>query len=747
MSEEDTIYKTTRYSVGHLLKDIGAGRLALPDIQRPFVWKPAQVRDLFDSLYRGFPVGTLMLWETGVDVGTKQVGGGTNRSVPRRLIIDGQQRLTSLYSVISGVPVMNQKFEEKRLHIAFRPRDGVFEVAGAVTHADPEFLSDISDLWGGNFKDVVDAFLGRLRDRRGTPLDKSERGQLEVRLDRVRDIKKLSFDVIEMTEDASEEDVAEIFIRINSKGVSLSQADFVLTLLSVHWDQGRRELERFSRDAKDRKAPGTPANPFLTPSPDQMLRVAVGLAFRRGRMQTIYQLLLGKDLASGDATANRRVSQFERLQRAQKKVLDRAHWPRFLDCLELAGFHSNRMLTSASALLYSYLFWLIGKQDFWIKDDELQRLIARWFFVAHTTARYTSSPESVIDADLRRIEELPPGDGQAFCDLLDGIINSTFTRDFWDITLPSRLDGTGHKSPALSAYWAALSILNAEVLFSHTGVRDLLHPERAYKAAQERQSLFPHLHSRHIGNFVFAEWPADLQAGERAPTDHWMNAIRRLDPERRKRHEYWHALPTGWHQTEDHGRFLENRRRLIARVVQDGFERLSGGELEPVRRGSVADLVKRGESKTVEFKSTARTNIKTGKRDDRIRHAIARSVCAFTNCEGGTLLIGVEDDKTIRGIDEEMARLGKSDTDGYELLIREILETYLSMATMSLVNVEFEEFRGGTVCRIDVEPAPQAVFAKEHQSNRSTFWVRDGNRTTELSGTKMDEFRAGRFGH
>ena len=737
------MFKVATYPLHLLLDYIEKGKLSLPDIQRPFVWKATQVRDLFDSLYRGFPVGTLMLWETGAKVGVKPVGGGEADMVPSLLIIDGQQRLTSLYSVIQGVPVMDHRFDKKRIAIAFRPSDETFEVAGAVTRSDPEFLSDITELWQRSFKTTVQTFFERLEKRSDTPLEEAERDRLENRLDHVRDLRKIiSFEVIEMTEGASEEDVAEIFIRINSKGVSLSQADFVLTLLSVHWERGRLELEEFSRKAKDPKAPGTPANAYLNPSPDQMLRVAVGLAFRRGRMQTIYQLLLGKDLATGEATAERREEQFRKLEQAQQAVLDPDHWRRFLRCLKTAGFHGDRMLTSASALLYSYLFWLIGKQDFGIDREELQRTIARWFFMAHTTGRYTSSPETVIEADLRRIEELPAGDSAAFRDFLDGIINSTFTGDFWRITLPSRLDGTGHKSPALSAYWAALSILNAEVLFSNTGVRDLLRPERASKAAQERQSLFPHLHSRHIANFVFAEWPAGLRAGEKEPAAHWSEAIETLGEERRKRHVYWHALPSGWH-ADDHGKFLDRRRHLIAGVVRDAFRRLS----DPPGPDPDPGPFPPPESETVEFKSTARTNLVTGKIDPKIKHAIAKAVCGFMNVEGGTLFIGVSDSRDILGIEEEMSGLTKSDRDGYKNLVSQIISAHLSTATAGIVRIEFERCQGKTVCLVKVDAAPKPVFSKPVSGGEPTeFWVRDGALTAQLFGVKMFAYISDHFG-
>ena len=747
----------TGYKLEHLLGDIESGRLALPDIQRPFVWKPAQVRDLFDSLYRGFPVGTLMLWETGAEVGAKQVGGGAADSVPRLLIIDGQQRLTSLYSVMKGAPVLTAAFETKQIRIAFRPADASFEVTDAAIRSDPEFISDISVLWKGKFKGTVQSYLDGLAEKRGAPIDDDEEERLESAIDQVRDLRRFHFQVIEMSGRASEEEVAEIFTRINSKGINLSQADFVLTLLSVHWEEGRRALERFARNATDPKAAGSTANPFIAPSPDQMLRVSVGLAFRRGRMQTIYQMLRGKDLQTGETSTARRDEQFALLRRAQRAVLDRGNWRQFLRCLRRAGFRSRRTVTSDGALLFSYLLWLVGRQDFGIPVEELEPTIARWFFMAHTTGRYTSSPETVVEADLRRLASIEAGNREAFHSELDRIIGATFTPDYWKITLPSNFDGTAAKSPALSAYRAALYLLDAEVLFSDTPVRDLLDPEISdnLDPNPERDYLFPRAHlagqgwteqqQRALANTAFVEWPEGVEP-DAAPADYWEAATHHLGPERVDRQAYCHALPPGWQFSKDYGEFLERRRGLMAKVVRDAF--VSLGETAKSRRPSVLDSIYGGESQTVEFKSTARTSLYTGKEDAKIKHAVAKTVCGFMNTQGGLLLIGVEDDGSVRGIEEEMAHLRKKpDRDGYELMVRRILENYLSQTTAKIVGIRFEKASPGkTVCVCQVGEAPEGVFSRPPGGGEhSEFWVRMGNQTDQLHGTKLVAYLKDRF--
>lgn len=274
-----TLYRDTGYSLIHLIADIRVGRLALPDIQRPFVWSSAKTRDLFDSMYRGYPIGTLMFWETGADVGVRQIGTAENEKVPQLLIVDGQQRLTSLYAVLTGHKVLTKTFENKRIRIAFRPEDEAFEVTDVAIERDPEFIADITSLWADGYKTTVRNFLQRLGESRDEAVADAHGDLLEERIDRVRDLRDFRFQVVELGVAANEEQVAEIFVRINSEGVKLNQADFILTLMSVHWEKGRRQLEEFSRGAVDPTVTGvSPKNPFVDPSPDQLLRVGIGLA-------------------------------------------------------------------------------------------------------------------------------------------------------------------------------------------------------------------------------------------------------------------------------------------------------------------------------------------------------------------------------------------------------------------------------------------------------------------------------------
>jgi hypothetical protein len=392
---------------------------------------------------------------------------------------------------------------------------------------------------------------------------------------------------MELSYNVDEEQVADIFVRINSKGVILNQADFILTLMSVFWDKGRADLEKFCRESRrPTTSASSPFNYFIEPDPDQLLRVGICLGFKRARLHHVYSLLRGKDLDTGQFSEDRRVSQFEVLKNAQEIVLNLQNWHEFMKVLIRAGYRRSSMITSQMALIYAYTMYLIGKHDFKVEPFELRDCIARWFFMTSLTGRYTTSPEGAMEADLARLRNVK--DTGAFCGVMNQIIDDTFTDDYWNITLPNDLATSSARSPSLFAYYAALNLLEARVLFSNMKVSDLLDPAiKAKKSSTERHHLFPKNFLKsidvkdtkeinQIANFALVEWTDNIAITDSAPSKYLPKYLGRFSEQDITSMYYWHALPKNW-ETLEYPSFIYQRRKLMAQIVRAGFVELSKG--------------------------------------------------------------------------------------------------------------------------------------------------------------------------
>ncbi|WP_026922170.1 GmrSD restriction endonuclease domain-containing protein [Glycomyces arizonensis] len=583
------LYKDTTYSVRTLVDEIGQGRIALPDLQRPFVWSASQVRNLFDSMYRGYPVGYLLFWETGTDSSRRGIGSAETESAAH-LVIDGQQRTTALFTVFTGQEVLGKDYSRSRITISFRPSDETFEVANASTRNNPEYIADITEVFSPDFRahSWTRAFIERLALHRSVSPNAEDR--IASAIDRLRGLDNTDFKVIVLSSEADVREVSEIFVRINSAGTELNQSDFLLTLMSVYWASGRRELEEFCEATRTPRADGreSPFNWHLHPKPVLLLRAAVALAFRRARLESVYSLLSGRDVEAGPARTKRIKEQFTQLAKAQGAVLNLLHWHEFLQCLELAGFRGRKMITSENAVVFSYVMWLIGRLEFGVPIDRLRHLIGRWFFMAHTTSRYSGSFETQVERELAHIAGLERGDADGFASLLSRLVEDKLTSDWWSVTLPNDLESSAGKSPVLSAYIAALNILDAEALFSKVKVRSRLDPSVTVRRGIERHHLFPkhflkeelkirdQRRINQIANMTLVEWADNIAVSDAPPTEYWPQQVEanRLSAADLERQAYWHALPAGW-TAMGYSDFLAHRRRLMAQVIRDAFEHLA----------------------------------------------------------------------------------------------------------------------------------------------------------------------------
>lgn len=582
----DTLFKEVHYSLGGLINDIGLGRIGLPDIQRPFVWANAKVRDLFDSMYRGYPVGYFLFWQTGAEgVDTKVIGDANKQKAPSLLIVDGQQRLTSLYAVIRREAVLRENFEREHIRIAFRPQSGTFTVPDATTERDPEYILDISEVFAQSTSKSIREYLKRLEAARTVTDEETE--LVESAIERLASLTNFPFIALELSQQCSEEQVADVFVRINSEGKKLNQSDFILTLMSVFWDDGRTELEKFCRGARQPAPSGQPSpfNQIFQPDPDHLLRVDVGVAFRRARLEHVYSLLRGKDLSTGEVSPAQRDSQFKKLRDAQGRVLSLTYWADFLNVVRSAGYRSAKTVSSVNALVFAYQLYLLGRTEYEVEGFKLRNAVARWLFMSLLTGRFSSSPESRMEQDLAELRELKTA--EQFLARLATVEAATLTDDYWTKTLPLELATSAGRSPALFGFYAAQTLLGARALFSKSPVSDLLDPPAlGQKKALERHHLFPKQHLKKLGiesvrdinqiaNYALVEWDDNIAISDAPPSEYWPQYAGRFGAEDLAQMCRWHAFPDSW-WTLGYADFLAARRPLIALVIRQGYDTLVG---------------------------------------------------------------------------------------------------------------------------------------------------------------------------
>jgi hypothetical protein len=747
----ETVFKKVDYQLSNLVDNIELGEIGLPDIQRPFVWEPAKVRDLFDSMYRGYPVGHLLFWESGVEPGAKQIGTLSKQLAPKLLIVDGQQRLTSLFAVMKGRDIVGKDYVQRRIRIAFRPRDETFTVADAATERDPAYLQDIGDIFLGQEYAVIQKFLARLEETGA--VEPGDEAQIPSALGRLSGLRAYPFTALVLGADIDEERVAEVFVRINSKGKNLNQADFILTLMSVFWEEGRQNLEAWSRDAR---APGNPAwNPFLSPEPDQLLRVSIALGFRRGRLEDAYTMLRGRDPKSGKISPERREEQLHRLAEAQTHVLDTAVWKDFLQTLLRSGHRSSTTISSNLAIVYSYALYLIGKYDYHVPLKELRDVIARWFFMSSLTGRYSASPETRIAADLAALPATD--DPTAFTAILDSMIAQRLTNDYWEISLPEELATSAARSPALFGYLSALDILNAPVLFSKMRCRELLDPASAGGHAKlQRHHLWPRKFLEGLGivdlkqvnqiaNLTPLEWHDNLAISAHDPVHYWpkyleamRNASNGLAPfsetEINQMLRY-HALPADW-PSMSYEEFLAERRRLMAAVIREAFDFLLHGTPEldsqawPPSEAVIRHLLHEGESARTELKSSLRADtLDRGIPPKALEKIVARSIAGFMNSQGGTLIIGADDTGAPLGLEKDIATLDRKDLDGLQQALVRVIDNYLEADKAANVRIHFGKAGPNQrdIIVVNVPAYGSPVFLTDGGSKE--FHVRAGNTT------------------
>lgn len=441
-------YAVNQYPVSVILAWVEAGTVAIPEIQRPFLWTATKVRDLLDSLYRGYPVGYLITWQNP-DVKLKD---GTT-SFGKRMLIDGQQRVTALMAAVQGRKVVNQDYKHVRIRIAFQPIAREFEVANSVIDKDPAWISDVAQV----FSPLTDLFsLSEEYSKRnpGVAMKDAHAG-----LSQLQAIVANPIGIIDLAGDLDIETVTEIFVRVNASGVPLSQADFAMSKIAVNEQYGghmiRKAIDCFchlaispadyetieTNDLAFTHSHYWPAMQWLKkenddlydPSYTDMLRVALMVEFGRGQLRDLVSLLSGRNTETKRYEEAVIEDSFQHLSTGILKFMNETSFKNLIMTIRSAGFVDASMVTSQNALDFAYGLYLT-LQDMGQSKGLIQKHVAKWFVMSLLTGRYSTAPESTIDRDIRQIRE------HGIEEYAQEIYRSELSEGFWEAGLVQALD-------------------------------------------------------------------------------------------------------------------------------------------------------------------------------------------------------------------------------------------------------------------------------------------------------------------
>jgi hypothetical protein len=593
-------YTVNQPTINTLLSWIDSNEVAIPEIQRPFVWNKVQVRNLIDSLYRGYPVGYLIAWKNP-DV---RLRDGTS-SAGKRILIDGQQRITALMAAIRGREVMTKDYKPVRIRIAYNLLTRQFEVMNSAIARNPAWIPDIASQFASDY-----SFMGTVREyiQRNPEADENEVAQS---LERLKNIIYNQIGLIELNHDLDIETVTEIFIRVNSSGTTLGQADFAMSKIAVNETYDgpalRKAIDYFCHLAvtpsafstiqnNDKAFADTPyfqkmawlkteTDDLYDPDYSDMLRVAFTSEFRRGKLQDLVALLSGRNFDTRQNEEQIVETTFGRLSNGISHFMNETSFKNLVMIIKSAGFVSPALITSKNAINFAYIVYQTLKNE-GVPPHEIEQAVRRWFAMAVLTQRYSGSSETVFDEDIRQI------DVQGFREYAASIMASQLSESFWEFTLPQRLDTSANSSSAFRVFQAAQVKLGDKGFLSRDiTARDLvtiksdvhhIFPADFLKKAGKDKAQY-----NQVANFALTQSEINIAISNKSPNVYFAEILEQVNGGRKRygnidriedlqRNLEMNCIPEDIFSmsVDDYPEFLRQRRQLMAARIRRYFESL-----------------------------------------------------------------------------------------------------------------------------------------------------------------------------
>lgn len=707
--------------ISTILDKIDENQLFIPAFQREYVWKRDDAKELIDSLIKEYPTGTMLMWETANPPELKGPYKYNEKQGAVRLLLDGQQRITTLYMLMRG-----------QIPPYYTVQEIMNDTRGLYVNLETLELSyymktkmENNPLW----QNVTDVFQGKVSafdlqshfSHLGKDIGMDELKKLNENINAITRIKDREFPEQTIPVRATVREAIDIFYKVNASGVALTDAELALAQISGYWPQARNQFKTKLAELE---------NDGFVFKLDFIVYVLLGCLYH-----------MGSDMKKLHGEENK-----EKLKEAwnllDKQILDYA-----INLLRTNAYVDHSHEINSPYALVPIIVYCFDKNGTPLDDAEIRKMV-KWFYYSQIRSRYVSQLPQKLDRDLRTLKEAK----QPFDDLLQFIAEENRME-----IMPAEFVGHAPQHPLFSMVrWylksrGAVCFTTGMSLRKNMGSKyqlelDHIFPySRLKKAGYDKENRIKYSLAQEFTNRAILTQIANRGKSDANAADYLVNVKKKFP-----RALELQCIPTDeslW-QIENYERFLEARRELLAEHLNVFLKKITETE-EVVATVSLPELIDKGESDELEFKSTLRWDLKEGAVNKKLEEVIMKSVAAFANSNGGTLLIGVEDDGSILGLEHDYLSLGGVDRDKFELHLRNLLNQQFGTAVVtSKIDIMFHEVEEKDVCQIDVESAKDPLILKTKDKNgqlMEKFYVRSGNSSQEIPLSELHVYMKERF--
>jgi hypothetical protein len=690
--------------VDELLTDIAQGSLQLPEFQRGYVWTRDQVRTFVQSLYRGHPTGHLLLWHAYGPV--KVRGGEAEQHGSTLLLLDGQQRLTTLYAVINGEPPPFYEGETLFFDLHFNLVDESFSYYNkSLMEGNPTWIS-VHEFLRRGLNDYLDS-LSEL------PPEEQEVAHKSLsRLNKLDRVHSYIYQVDELKDpNLTIDQVVEIFNRVNSKGTPLSRADLAMAHICSFWPEARGEFRHFIAD---------------------MTKHGFGV-------EASYLVRATSAVAGGSVNFDAGFYQVssKAFQDAWPKV--RASFEYLVNVLKHDAYIDSISDLSTPLVIVPTLVFL-GKHNATFATANERDSFLRWMYLANIWGRYAGQTDTKLNRDIASLGSPDPA-GK----LIEAIVadRGRIHIEAADLENKGTTSGLYKFSLVLARSRSAKDWFTGQTLYQKAiGKSNGLHSHHIFpRAVLTKLGITERAVVNQIANRAFLTQKANLKIASRVPSK-YLPAVEAKFPGA-LRQQLVPMTEELWH-TDGFDAFLERRRKLLARAMNAYLDKLGLDGVGGDDGVGIEALLEAPESQQLEFKSSLRWDYQLGYTNRKLEDVAVKAVAAFLNTDGGDLIVGVDDKQGVLGLanDYESSK-SIGGRDGFERHIRAVLRKAVGDATLSFVSVTFHSVDGEDICQVSVDPSDHPVYVPGEDGQ--AFYVRQGNASQPLDPKGTLEYASQRW--